>query len=400
MAKQTVVLGVTGGIAAYKSAEIVSRLVKANVDVYVIMTQHATEFVAPLTFETLSNHPVCVDMFQRETPWEVEHIALAKRADVFLVAPATANVIAKYAGGIADDMLTTTLLATKAPVLLAPAMNENMWENPITQRNMQLLREVAGVHVVGPAAGRLACGDIGYGRMEEPAVIVEAVQNLLYARKDYAGKRLIVTAGPTREAIDPVRYISNHSSGKMGFAVAQMAKRRGAEVTLIHGPVSLTPPYGVHCVEVETTEQMMHALLERLDACDMLVKCAAPADFRAAYPSDHKIKKTQNAALTLDLIANPDILAAVAEHKKHQVIVGFAAETHEVGRYAMDKLARKKLDMIVANDVTQAGAGFGTDTNIVTIYKKDGTQKEHPLASKEEIASFVLDQALPLFPSE
>lgn len=396
MKNKTVVLGVTGGIAAYKSAEIVSRLRKAGIDVYVVMSRGACNFITPLTMETMSNHPVATEMFHEKTHWEVEHISLAQKADVFVVAPATAHVIAKYAHGLADDMLSTTLLATTAPVLLAPAMNENMWAHPATQANMALLRQ-RGVHVVGPASGLLACGVTGPGRMEEPDVIVDAILDLLETKKDYAGKRVMVTAGPTREAIDPVRYVSNRSSGKMGVSLALQARRRGAEVILVHGPMEVAPPRWVTCVPVETTEQMCQAILQRLDDCDMLIKCAAPADFKAAYPSDQKIKKAGKENLTLDMIPTPDILTAVSQAKKGQVVIGFAAETQDVSAYAKDKMQRKGLDMIVANDVTLPGAGFGVDTNIVTVHKKDGTVYQHPLASKDQIASFVLDQGITLF---
>ncbi len=371
-----VVLGVTGGIAAYKSAEIASQLKKQGHDVYVIMTKHATEFIAPLTFETLTNHPVVVDMFTRETPWEVEHIALAKRADVFLVAPASANFLGKYANGIADDMLTTTVLATKAPVVLAPAMNTNMWSNAIVQKNVEALKSF-GVSMVGPGSGFLACGDLGQGRMSEPEEIVEAVYDAL-AQKDLNGKRILVTAGPTRETVDPVRYITNHSSGKMGFAIARAAKRRGAAVTLIHGPVALPLPYGVE---------------DRFLDCDLLIMAAAPADFTMQEQSNRKIKKVDGQPMVWQLKQTQDILGALSSKRNGQVVVGFAAETNDVQSYAMDKLQRKRLNMIVANDVTQKGAGFGTDTNIVTVVHEDGRICPHDIAPKEEIADFILDQA-------
>ena len=394
--KPTVVLGITGGIAAYKGVDIVSRLRKQGVEVYVIMTKNATEFVAPLSFETLSNHPVSVDMFDRETPWEVEHISLAKRADLFLIAPASANFLAKYANGLADDMLSTTILATKAPVLIAPAMNENMWENPITQRNVQTLCDL-GVQFIGPAKGWLAEGIEGWGRMEEPETIVDKALDLLHQPKDLLGKHVLVTAGPTQESIDPIRYISNRSSGKMGFAIALQARRRGADVTVVHGPVSIPKPRFIKCIEVQTTQQMHDALMAEFENCDLLVKCAAPADYRVEMVQQQKIKKTENKELSLEMVPTVDILNEVGKKKTHQVVVGFAAETQDVAAYALDKLHRKNLDMIVANDVTQQGAGFSVDTNIVTIYKKDGTSKFHPMASKAEIASFVLDEAKTLF---
>ena len=386
-----VVLGVTGGIAAYKSAEIASQLKKQGHDVYVIMTKHATEFIAPLTFETLTNHPVVVDMFTRETPWEVEHIALAKRADVFLVAPASANFLGKYANGIADDMLTTTVLATKAPVVLAPAMNTNMWSNAIVQKNVEALKSF-GVSMVGPGSGYLACGDLGQGRMSEPEEIVEAVHDAL-AQKDLNGKRILVTAGPTRETLDPVRYITNHSSGKMGFAIARAAKRRGAAVTLIHGPVALPLPYGVEECAVISTQDMLEAVQDRFLDCDLLIMAAAPADFTMQEQSNRKIKKVDGQPMVWQLKQTQDILGALSSKRNGQVVVGFAAETNDVQSYAMDKLQRKRLNMIVANDVTQKGAGFGADTNIVTVVHEDGRICPHDIAPKEEIADFILDQA-------
>ena len=386
-----VVLGVTGGIAAYKSAEIASQLKKQGHDVYVIMTKHATEFIAPLTFETLTNHPVVVDMFTRETPWEVEHIALAKRADVFLVAPASANFLGKYANGIADDMLTTTVLATKAPVVLAPAMNTNMWSNAIVQKNVEALKSF-GVSMVGPGSGYLACGDLGQGRMSEPEEIVEAVHDAL-AQKDLNGKRILVTAGPTRETVDPVRYITNHSSGKMGFAIARAAKRRGAAVTLIHGPVALPLPYGVEECAVISTQDMLEAVQDRFLDCDLLIMAAAPADFTMQEQSNRKIKKVDGQPMVWQLKQTQDILGALSSKRNGQVVVGFAAETNDVQSNAMDKLQRKRLNMIVANDVTQKGAGFGADTNIVTVVHEDGRICPHDIAPKEEIADFILDQA-------
>ncbi len=386
-----VVLGVTGGIAAYKSAEIASQLKKQGYDVYVIMTKHATEFIAPLTFETLTNHPVVVDMFTRETPWEVEHIALAKRADVFLVAPASANFLGKYANGIADDMLTTTVLATKAPVVLAPAMNTNMWNNAIVQKNVEVLKSF-GVFMVGPDSGYLACGDSGQGRMSDPGEIVEAVHDA-FTQKDLSGKKVLVTAGPTQETVDPVRYITNHSSGKMGFAIAKAAKRRGAKVTLVHGPVSLPLPYGVEGCPVTSTQDMLEAVQQRFPNCDLLIMAAAPADFTIEKQSERKIKKTEGQPMVWQLKQTQDILGALPDKRPGQAVVGFAAETNDVQNYAIDKLHRKRLNMIVANDVTQKGAGFGTDTNIVTVVHEDGRLCPHDIAPKEEIADFILDQA-------
>lgn len=387
---KNVVLGVTGGIAAYKAAELVSQLRKAELSVNVIMTKSAAEFVAPLTFETLSNNPVALDMFNRETPWEVEHVSLAKRADLVIIAPATANFIAKMAAGIADDMLTTTVLATRAPVLVAPAMNVNMWENEITQRNVNTLKNL-GVSFCGPAEGLLACGDTGKGRMEEPQVIMEAALELLCDKKDYKGKKVIVTAGPTREPIDPVRYITNHSSGKMGIEIAKRAKQRGADVILVHGAVTAQLPSNIQCVRVDTTRDMLNELQKRFGDCDVIIKAAAPADYRAKTQSRSKIKK-HGGELALELAENPDILLTLGKQKKHQIMVGFAAETDDVINHAKEKLTRKNLDMLVANDVTTEGAGFSGDTNIVTIIKPDGYIKEYPKATKHQVADFILDE--------
>ncbi len=388
---KSVVLGVTGGIAAYKAAELVSLLRKAGFSVYVIMTKNAAEFIAPLTFETLSNNPVALDMFNREAPWEVEHISLAKRADLFIIAPASANFIAKMAAGIADDMLTTTVLATRAPVLIAPAMNVNMWENEITQRNVNTLKNL-GVSFCGPAEGFLACGDTGKGRMEEPDTILEAALELLCDKKDYKGKRVIVTAGPTREPIDPVRYITNHSSGKMGIEIATRAKQRGADVILVHGAVTAQLPSNIECVRVDTTQDMLNELQKRFDSCDVLIKAAAPADFRPKSQSRSKIKK-DSGDLVLELTQNPDILLTLAKQKEHQIMVGFAAETDDVINHAKEKLTRKSLDMLVANDITIKGAGFSGDTNIITVIKPGGYIKEYPKATKQQVADFILDEA-------
>ncbi len=327
---KSIVLGVTGGIAAYKACEVVSRLVKLGAEVDVIMTKNATEFVAPLTFSSLSHRPVTVDTFSRERPWEIEHIALAQKAALFVVAPATANLMAKLACGIADDMLSTTLLATKAPILLAPAMNTGMWMAEATQQNLHTLLS-RGVHTVGPDSGALACGTSGSGRMSEPSDIVAAIEKLLCSKQDMKGMKVLVTAGPTRERLDPVRYMSNDSSGKMGYALAQAALERGAEVTLLSGPVALSAPQGAAVVLVETTQQLHDALLERCDAQDVIVQAAAPADYRFAHPSDQKLKKQGGTALTLELVENPDIAAAVGKRKHDgQTLVGFAAETQHL----------------------------------------------------------------------
>lgn len=389
---KTVVLGVTGGIAAYKAAEIVSRLRKLHARVFVIMTEHATHFVAPLTFETMSANPVVTDTFAHPLTWEVEHVALAKRADLFLIAPATANILAKMAHGIADDMLSTTVLATRAPVLVAPAMNTGMWDNTATQENLDILRR-RGVMFVGPDAGFLACGDSGAGRMSEPVEIVEAVQKILCAKRDFDGVPLLVTAGPTRERLDPVRYMTNDSSGKMGYAIAAAAVRRGAKVTLVSGPVSLPPVEGVRMVPVESTLDLYNVLMMEASAQQVVIQAAAPADYRFETTYDQKLKKTgDNERLTFTMVENPDIAAAVGAKKMPgQVLVGFAAETQSVLENAKKKLAKKNLDMIVANDVTAPGAGFGVDTNIVTLVTADG-ETSLPLMSKADVADAILDK--------
>ena len=396
LAGKRVVLGVTGGIAAYKACDLCSRLCKAGAQVRVVMTKNACQFVAPLTFETLSNHHVVCDTFARPETWEVEHIALAKWADLFVVAPATANIMAKLVCGIADDMLSTTLLATTATILMAPAMNTGMWENPATQKNLAALRE-RGVHFVGPDSGHLACGDSGAGRMSEPAVILDAAERLLSARRDLEGLRVLVNAGPTRELIDPVRYISNFSSGKMGYAIAEAAAERGAEVTLVTGPVNLKPPEKVrNVIAVTSTEELRQAMLAHCAQADITILAAAPADFAPVQAADQKIKRQGQGELTLVLRPNPDIAAELGAAKKAgQVLIGFAAETENTVENAKGKLVKKNLDMIVANDVTMPGAGFNHDTNIVTFVTKDGTESL-PVMPKRQVADELMDRALAL----
>ncbi len=395
MKKPCVVLGVTGGIAVYKACELLRLLQKRGIDVFVVMTQNACRFVAPLTFETLSGHPVAVDTFDRPQTWEVEHIALAKRADLFLIAPATANIMGKMACGIADDMLSTTVMATRAPVLVAPAMNTGMWENAAVQQNVKTLR-ARGVEIVAPVSGHLACGDNGAGKLEDVAVIAERACELLFAKKDMEGLRVMVTAGPSREALDPVRYISNRSSGKMGYAIAQAAQKRGAEVTLLSGPVAIEAPQGVKLVPFTTTQELLDRASELAQAQDLLIQAAAPADYRAKEIAPQKIKKQGGEPMTFTLVENPDVAATLGKAKRSgQVFVGFAAETNDVLAHARDKLARKNLDMIVANDVTRPGAGFDVDTNIVTLITKDG-QEALPMMSKAEVAQRILDRALAL----
>ena len=392
---KSVVLGVTGGIAAYKACEVASRLRKAGADVFVIMTKNACEFVRPLTFETLTNHPVVTDTFARPETWEVEHISLAKRADVFVIAPATANILAKMASGIADDMLSTTVLATKAPVLVAPAMNTGMWENAATQENVETLRS-RGVRFIGPEGGYLACGDTGNGRMSEPEAIFAEIEKILLPKQDLKGLRVLVTAGPTREIMDPVRYITNRSSGKMGYAIAEAARDRGAEVTLVTGPVNLKRPQGVSCVDIVSTQDLYDEMTARCGDADIVIQAAAPADFAPEKVAAQKIKKQGDGKMTLTLTQTPDVAAAVGKMKKDgQILVGFAAETEKVTENAVEKLKKKNLDMIVANDVTEKGAGFDVDTNVVTFITRRG-QETLPCLPKRQVAEELLSRAAAL----
>jgi phosphopantothenoylcysteine decarboxylase/phosphopantothenate--cysteine ligase len=396
LADRCVVLGVTGGIAAYKAVEVASRLRKLGATVYVVMTRAAANFVTPLTFREISGNPVVTTLWDEPKMWNVEHIALAARADLFLIAPATANVIGKLAAGIADDMLTTAAMATTAPVLLAPAMNCDMYRNPVVQANLARLAGL-GYHILPPDDGPLACGAEGPGRLPDPAVIVEKAAALLGAGGDLHGKKVLVTAGPTREAIDPVRYIGNRSSGKMGYAVARAAAARGADVVLVAGPTALTPPPGVRVVPVETAAEMLAAVLAEYGGCDVVVKAAAVADYRPLSPAVHKIKK-QGGELTLALTKTEDILAELGRRKQGQVLVGFAAETRDLAANAGEKLARKNLDMVVANDVTRPGAGFGGDTNIVRLLYRDGRAEDLGLMSKDALAVMILDRICGLLP--
>ena len=388
-----VVLGVTGGIAVYKVCEVVSRLRKLGANVHVIMTKNATEFVAPLTFETLSNNPVVTDTFARPETWEVEHIALAKRAEVFVIAPATANCLAKMACGIADDMLTTTVLATKAPVLVAPAMNTGMWTAEATQRNVETLKG-RGVRFVGPDSGMLACGDSGAGRMSEPVEIVEAITALLCPRRDMEGLKVMVTAGATRERFDPVRYMTNDSSGKMGFAVAEAALARGAEVTVVAGHTTAREPQGVGLVRVDATRELYDAVLARAPEADVIIQAAAPADYRFAQIHDEKYKKHAGEPMVVELVENPDIAAEVGRRKQPgQTLVGFAAETGPKLENAKRKLEKKNLDLVVFNDVSAPGAGFNVDTNIATLVTREG-ETACPLRTKRELADDILDAVM------
>ena len=390
---KTIVLGVTGGIAAYKACDLTSRLRKAGAQVFVIMTHNACNFIHPQSFETLSANPVVTDTFSRPERWEVGHVALAKKADLFVVAPCTANMMAKMACGLADDMLSTTLLATSAPVLLAPAMNTGMWNHPATKANVQLLQD-RGVLFVGPEGGSLACGDSGTGRMSEPADILRRAEEILDVRKDLLGLRVLLTAGPTREMIDPVRFITNRSSGKMGYAVAKAALDRGAQVDLISGPVSIAPPQGAVLHSVVTTGDLLKEVTGRCGECDILVQAAAPADYTPLEAAAQKIKKEKGADLTLVLKETPDTAAAAGKLKKPcQVFVGFAAETENLTANARKKLVSKNLDMICLNDVTRKDAGFDVDTNCLTLITDSGAV-ELPLMTKRQAADRLLDEAL------
>lgn len=390
---KTIVLGVTGGIAAYKACELVSRLKKAQAQVHVIMTRNACEFVQPLTFQTLSGNPVATDTFANPQFWEVEHIALAQKADLFVVAPATANVIAKLAHGLADDMLTTTILATKAPVLIAPAMNTQMYRAEPTQRNLDTLL-ARGMKTVGPGGGLLACGDVGAGRMSEPVEIIEAIEQVLAPQGDYAGLKVLVTAGPTREPLDPVRYLTNRSSGRMGYAVAEALLARGAQVTLVTGPVSLPVPEGAQAVDITTTQDLYEAVTTRAPDMDVLIQAAAPADFTAEQANEEKITKQPGQGLTMYLRQTPDVAKAAGEHKQpHQVFVGFAAETSRDLQKARRKMDSKNLDLICLNDVTEPGAGFDVETNILTLVTPNAVTAL-PKMSKRQAADRLLDEVL------
>ncbi len=388
-----VVLGVTGGIAAYKACELTSRLRKAGAETKVIMTKNACEFVRPLTFETLSNQSVVTDTFDRPETRDVAHVSLAKWADVFVIAPATANILAKMACGIADDMLSTTVLATKAPVLAAPAMNTGMWENAATQANVETLKG-RGVRFVGPEGGFLACGDTGAGRMSEAKDIFAAIEEILCPKRDLEGLSVLVTAGPTREALDPVRYLTNRSSGKMGYAIAEAAAERGAKVTLVTGPTSLPVPQGVEAAPILSTQDLYDEMTARCEQADVVIQSAAPADFTPVRAADQKIKKQGDGNLVIEFAQTPDVAAAVGRMKKPgQTLIGFAAETQDVLENAAEKLAKKNLDMIVANDVTAPGAGFDVDTNVVTFVTKDGTESL-PCMEKRRVADALLDRVL------
>ena len=390
---KTVVLGVSGGIAAYKACDVVSRLRKENIQVNVIMTKHATEFVSALTFQSISQNPVAVEMFEPVTNWDIEHISLAKKADIFLIAPATANVIGKIANGIADDMLSTTVMATKAPVVIAPAMNTNMYENPVTQANIQKLKDL-GYIFIEPGYGRLACGDLGPGKLAEPDLIVENIKFLLNKTDELKGKNVLVTAGPTQEAIDPVRYITNKSTGKMGYALAYQAALMGAKVTLVTGPTNLEIPFGIsEVIKIKSAGQMYETVTSSFDEMDIVIKSAAVADYKPKNISDSKIKKSDS-DLVLELDRNKDILFELGKLKTKQVLVGFAAETDDLIANAQKKLAKKNLDFIVANDLKQEGAGFAGDTNIVKLLFADGNIEELPIMTKNQLSKEIYDKII------
>lgn len=404
---KNILLGVTGGIAAYKSAEIVRGFKKAGAQVQVVMTQHAQHFITPLTLEILSQNRVMTEMFPSSyeeeeagtllpstspNPLEIDHIALAQRADVILIAPATANIIGKLAHGICDDLLSTLVIATKAPVIVAPAMNCNMYEHPVVQSNLEKLKSL-GVQVIEPDAGFLACQMEGKGRLPDPDRIVAFVANFLHHRQRLQGKKVLVTAGPTREAIDPVRFISNRSSGRMGYAIAKVAQQWGAEVFLVSGPTALTAPPGVHLTRVETAAEMREAVLKYFPEVDIVIKAAAVADYRVKEVKDQKIKK-KDEGLILELEKTPDILEELGRIKENQILVGFAAETQNLLAYAEEKLRRKNLDFIVVNDVSRKDAGFEVETNAIQIVHRNGKVTDYPLMSKEKIAEVILEEII------
>lgn len=389
---KNIVLGVCGGIAAYKTCDLVSRLVKAEANVDVIMTENAVKFINPLTFQALSSNQVIVDMFKEPKYWEIQHISLAKKADLVIIAPATANIIGKIANGIADDMLTTTVMATRAPIVFAPAMNCNMYENKILQSNINRLKEL-GYKFIEPGEGRLACGDIGKGKMAEPGDIETYISNILNQKRDFEGKTIIVTAGPTREAIDPVRFISNHSTGKMGYAIAEKAAERGAKVYLISGPTSLEAPNGVNIISVNSAKDMQKRIMEHFHEAQIIIKSAAVADYAPAVAHEQKMKKSdQN--LFIELVKNPDILYELGKIKEDKILVGFAMETQNLIENAKEKVLKKNLDFIVANDLFTEGAGFASDTNVVKIIDRNGNVESLPKMPKSQLADLILDKIL------
>ncbi|ELC8394678.1 bifunctional phosphopantothenoylcysteine decarboxylase/phosphopantothenate--cysteine ligase CoaBC [Clostridium perfringens] len=387
--KKCVVVGVSGGVAVYKALDVISRLRKKDVEVHVIMTKSATEFVTPLSFQSLSQNMVITDMFAEPKAWEIQHISLAKKADLMLIVPATANIIGKVANGIADDMLSTTIMATKAPVVFCPAMNTNMYENPIVQRNISLLKEL-GYEFIEPASGRLACGDEGKGKLQDTEIIAEETLRRLHSTKDLIGKKVVVTAGPTMVPIDPVRILTNRSSGKMGYSIAEEARDRGAEVVLISGPTSLRKPNGIKVIDIKTNEDMFNAIKNEFKDADIVIKSAAVADYKAKNYSNEKIKKTGD-DLNLIFERDRDILKTLGDMKKNQILVGFAAESSNLKENAKGKLERKNLDYIVANDISKPETGFASDENKVTIISKSGEEVSLEKMSKREVAKNIFD---------
>ena len=385
---KTVLLGVTGSIAAYKTAELASSLKKMGYNVHVLMTENATNFINPITFETLTGNKCLVDTFDRNFEFSVEHVSVAKQADVCLIAPASANVIGKLANGIADDMLTTTVMACKCKVIIAPAMNTNMYTNPIVQDNIEKLTRF-GYEVIQPDTGYLACGDTGIGKMPSPDELLWYILRETACDKDLSGKKVLVTAGPTMEKIDPVRYITNHSTGKMGYSIAKMCMLRGADVTLVSGKTNEKPPKFVNVIDIVSAKDMFDAVTSNFDTADIVIKAAAVADYRPKNPADEKVKK-KDGELQIELERTDDILKYLGDHKTHQFLCGFSMETENMLENSKAKLAKKNLDMIVANNLKQSGAGFGTDTNVVTIITSD-TVKELPLMSKDEAANQIID---------
>ncbi|MDU6208019.1 MAG: bifunctional phosphopantothenoylcysteine decarboxylase/phosphopantothenate--cysteine ligase CoaBC [Clostridium perfringens] len=387
--KKCVVVGVSGGVAVYKALDVISRLRKKDVEVHVIMTKSATEFVTPLSFQSLSQNMVITDMFAEPKAWEIQHISLAKKADLMLIVPATANIIGKVANGIADDMLSTTIMATKAPVVFCPAMNTNMYENPIVQRNISLLKEL-GYEFIEPASGRLACGDEGKGKLQDTEIIAEETLRRLHSTKDLLGKKVVVTAGPTIVPIDPVRILTNRSSGKMGYSIAEEARDRGAEVVLISGPTSLRKPNGIKVIDIKTNEDMFNAIKNEFKDADIVIKSAAVADYKAKNYSNEKIKKTGD-DLNLIFERDRDILKTLGDMKENQILVGFAAESSNLKENAKGKLDRKNLDYIVANDISKSETGFASDENKVTIISKSGEEISLEKMSKREVAKNIFD---------
>jgi phosphopantothenoylcysteine decarboxylase/phosphopantothenate--cysteine ligase len=390
-----VVLGVCGGIAAYKSVEIVSRLKKLEAEVDVIMTESAQKFVAPLTFRSISHNPVITDMFADPVNYDIKHISLSQRADILIIAPATANIIGKIANGIADDMLTTTVMATKAKILIVPAMNVNMYENIIVKDNIEKLKKL-GYIFMEPGVGMLACGINAKGRMPEPESIVETVMDLMARKGDMENTRVLITAGPTREAIDPVRYITNHSSGKMGYAIAKAAQKRGAYVSLVTGPVNINKPENINIYDVTSADDMFMKVEELYESADIIIMAAAVADYKCSFVSNSKIKKSSD-ELTLSLVKNPDIAYSIGKKKGNRVLVGFSAETNDIYENAKSKLKKKNMDIIVANDVTKEGAGFNCDTNIVSIILNNGEIVELPMLTKEKVAEEILNYSVKVY---